>query len=110
MNMKNFHTKKLKTIAVASSRHNKEELTSEIFLKKKWLYFDPILNQKLAQWFHNLVKRLKETENLDIRDYKISHSFIGSTMRGAPRDTFDKRVKKELVQLLESHGVYPYTT
>ena len=110
MNMKNFHSKKIKTISVASSTYNKEELTSEIFLEKKWLYFDPILNQKIAQWFHNLVKKLKETENFDIRDYKISHRFIGSTARWLPRDTFDKRVKKELVQLLESNGVYPYTT
>ena len=110
MNKKDFNTKKVKTISVASSTYNKEELTSDIFLEKKWLYFDAMLNQKLAQWFHNLVKKLKDTENFDIRDYKISHRFIGSTARWLPRDTFNMRVKKELVELLESHGVYPYTT
>ena len=110
MKNKDFNTKKVKSLSIASCVETKEELSMDIEIKQWKLYFDLNLNQKLATWLHDLVKRLKETENFDIRDYKISHRFIGSTMRWVPRDTIDKRVKKELVQLLESHGVYPYTT
>lgn len=110
MNSKDFNTKKLKSLDVASSTYNQEELTSDIFIEKKWRYFDAMLNQKLAKAFHDLVKRLQQTESFDIKQYKIAHRFIGSTARGLVWDTFDKRVKKELVQLLEDNGVYPYTT
>jgi hypothetical protein len=110
MNKKDFNTKKIKNISDASCVKTKEELSMDIEIMRWWLYFDPILNQKLVHAFHDLVTKLKQVENFDIKEYKLSHRFIWSTARWLSRDTFDKRVKKELVQLLEDHGVYPYTT
>lgn len=110
MNKKDFNTKKVKNISVASCVKTKEELSSDIFIMDWKLYFDAMLNQKLAKAFHDLVARLKKEENFDIKEYKISHRFSWSTARWLPWDTIDKRVKKELVQLLEDNGVYPYTT
>lgn len=111
MNIKDFNTKKIKTIRAASVVKTIEELCSmDIIMKKRDWFLDPFLNQKIVKGYHDLVERLKQEEGFDIKEYKIAHRFIWSTARWMPRDTFDKRVKKELVHLLESHGVYPYTT
>lgn len=110
MNSKDFNTKKIKTISVASTKATKEECLTEFFLQNKnWTFYDPILNQKIAQWFHAFVEKLKTTENINPYHYRIAHRFVWSSEKGIPRDRIDKRIKKALVELLESHGVYPYT-
>jgi hypothetical protein len=110
MNKKDFNTKKIKNINAASCVKTKEALSMNIEIKRHGLYFDPILNQQLAQWFHSLLEKLQASENFNIKEYKIVHRFIWSSARELPWDTIDKRVKKELVWLLESHWIYPYTT
>lgn len=111
MNKKDFNTKKVKNLRTSSVVKTKEELSNiDIIIKNRDWFFDPFLNQRIAEGYRDLVERLKQEEGFDIKEYKIAHRFIWSTARWLPRDTFNMRVKKELVQLLESHWVYPYTT